>query len=540
MNLIQQANFLENVPKDQLAQMSQDPNGQFPPFLVLTEIQRRTMNEQNYKAMQQRPTTTVAEEVVGNFMQPQLAQNQSQGLQVGAPQSATQLPDSNISAGLSGVPTAPMQMAASGGLTGYASEGRTYFRNPFKLDKYDPDQDRTALNQSFKNPYSGMELAKILGVTPEQGDKFANMLYSKSPTSTRVKGYEGSGAYEFVEENVGSDILQKYSPKLLKAFPDSPIGSLRARTALFDEILAGKPDEITSDILGGGSSNPIGAPLVGATDISTGIVNKNLEITTPPPVEIPAKAPVLSTNEQLAIDMKNPDFRTPKLDFKYEAPNREALAEIPTDSRDYFKVSDEDRDRELDVFALAGLAQAVGGAKNLAEFGSGVGDVALGLQKVKKGQRADQRAVSDLEFKDAQNKYAMEIARTDIINKAISADSVAEQTMLFNTLKLNLESEGKDADRIILGIRNDALLKQVDATNKTGLKPFVTGYMAELNTLKEKFRPSPEEQTRITYLENLMSAMLFDATSNAGMNLENIIRQSTQQTPDEIPGILTK
>ena len=121
MNLIQQANFLENVPKDQLAQMSQDPNGQFPPFLVLTEIQRRTMNEQNYKAMQEQPTTTVAEEVVGEFMQPRLAQNQSQGLQGGTPQSATPLPDSNISAGLSGVPTAPMQMAASGGLTGYAA-----------------------------------------------------------------------------------------------------------------------------------------------------------------------------------------------------------------------------------------------------------------------------------------------------------------------------------------------------------------------------------------------------------------------------------
>ena len=526
MNLIQQANFLENVPKDQLAQMSQDPNGQFPPFLVLTEIQRRTMNEQNYKAMQEQPTTTVAEEVVGNFMQPQLAQNQSQGLQGGTPQSATPLPDSNISAGLSGVPTAPMQMAASGGLTGYAAG------------------DRTALNESFKNPYSGIELAKMLGVTPEEGNEFANMLYSKSPRSTRVKGFEGSGAYEFVEENVGSDILQKYSPRLLGAFPDSPIGNLRARTALFDEILAGKPDEITPDILGGGSSNPIDAPVVpnntNTTDISEVITKKDLDINKPPPVEIPAKPPVLSTNEQLAIDMQNPNFRTPKIDFEYKAPNRETLPEIPTDSRDYFKVSDEDRDRELDVFALAGLAQAVGGAKNLAEFGSGIGDVALGLQKVQKGQRQDQRAVSDLEFKDTQNKYAMEMARTDIINKAISADSVAEQTMLFNTLKLNLESEGKDADRIITGIRNDALLKQIDATNKTGLKPFVTGYMAELNTLKEKFRPAPEDVKRITYLENLMSAMLFDATSNAGMSLENIIQQATQSTPDEIPGIVTK
>jgi hypothetical protein len=43
MNLVQQANFLEDVPKEQLAQMSQDPNAQFPPFLVLSEIQRRTI-----------------------------------------------------------------------------------------------------------------------------------------------------------------------------------------------------------------------------------------------------------------------------------------------------------------------------------------------------------------------------------------------------------------------------------------------------------------------------------------------------------------
>ena len=112
MNLVQQANFLEDVPKDQLVSMSQDPNAQFPPFLVLSEIQRRATNEKNYQAMLNQPTTTVAEEVVSNFAQPT-------GLQGGAPQ-ATPLP-TNISAGLSGAPTAPMQMAASGGLTGYAT-----------------------------------------------------------------------------------------------------------------------------------------------------------------------------------------------------------------------------------------------------------------------------------------------------------------------------------------------------------------------------------------------------------------------------------
>jgi hypothetical protein len=128
MNLVQLANDLEYVPRKELAEMSQDPNSFYPAYLVLSEIQRRTLNEKNYQAMQERPTTTVAEEVVGEFMQPQLAENQSQGLQVGAPQSATPLPDSNISAGLSGVPTAPMQMAASGGATGYANKGKTEYK----------------------------------------------------------------------------------------------------------------------------------------------------------------------------------------------------------------------------------------------------------------------------------------------------------------------------------------------------------------------------------------------------------------------------
>jgi hypothetical protein len=146
MNLVQLANDLEYVPRKELAEMSQDPNSSYPAYLVLSEIQRRTLNDKNFAAMQERPTTTVAEEVVGEFMQPQLAQNQSQGLQGGTPQSATPLPDSNISAGLSGVPTAPMQMAASGGITGYA-EG-----------------NQTALEESFNNPYENMS-AQAQGMT---------------------------------------------------------------------------------------------------------------------------------------------------------------------------------------------------------------------------------------------------------------------------------------------------------------------------------------------------------------------------------------
>lgn len=122
MNLVQLANDLEFVPKEQLAQMSQDPNSNYPPYLVLSEIQRRTMNEKAYAAAKPQPTTTVAEEVVGEFMQPQ-------GMQAGMPPESA--PTDVFSSEPMGIPaSAPMQQPmqlpmamASGGLTGYAVGG---------------------------------------------------------------------------------------------------------------------------------------------------------------------------------------------------------------------------------------------------------------------------------------------------------------------------------------------------------------------------------------------------------------------------------
>jgi hypothetical protein len=120
MNLVQLANDLEYVPKEQLAQMSQDPNSNYPPYLVLSEIQRRTANEKAYAAAQSQPTSTVAEEVVGEFMQPQ-------GMQAGMPPESA--PTDVFSSGMSGMPASapmqqPMQMA-SGGSTSYFEGGPT-------------------------------------------------------------------------------------------------------------------------------------------------------------------------------------------------------------------------------------------------------------------------------------------------------------------------------------------------------------------------------------------------------------------------------
>ena len=108
-NLIKAAEELEYVPKETLIQMAQSGDSRFPPYLVLAEIQRRTQNEKAYSAMQPPATTTVAEEKVAEFAQSGL------GGMVSPPFSPPEdLPMSP-----------PMQMAASGGLTGYANKGKT-------------------------------------------------------------------------------------------------------------------------------------------------------------------------------------------------------------------------------------------------------------------------------------------------------------------------------------------------------------------------------------------------------------------------------
>ena len=132
MNLVELATELEYVPKDQLAQLSQDPSSRYPQYLVLSEIQRRTANEKAYAAARPQPTTTVAEEVVGEFVQPM-------SLQAGMPSESA--PTDVFSSESMSVPaSASMQqpmMMANGGLTSYAQGGRA----------------RASINRSFETPF---------------------------------------------------------------------------------------------------------------------------------------------------------------------------------------------------------------------------------------------------------------------------------------------------------------------------------------------------------------------------------------------------
>tara|TARA_R110000824_G_scaffold217758_3_gene404257 strand:- start:1061 stop:2566 length:1506 start_codon:yes stop_codon:yes gene_type:complete len=488
MNIIQQQNYLEYADKNDLVKMMQEPVPQFPSFLVLQEIQRRTINEQNFKAMEERPTTTVAEEVVNEFAQPQLAQNQSQGLQGGTPQSATPLPDSNISAGLSGVPTAPMQMAAIGGLTGYANTGITSL-------------------PAGSAPYP------------------ANMPVEKLARMLGVDIYAANGSLK------DSAVLD---------------AEMRERFAAYNQPAVGNTSGLPSGTAPAPAPIPASAPSIDLVDIQNqlsktvpsalGIDQDKIaglsQVNTNTTSALPTSGTAQTTADKFSEAMENKVFATPRIDIKdlgNITPNRELLPEIPKIKRDYYEVSDEDRQKELDVFALAGLAQAVGGSKNLAELGIGVADTATGISGLKKDQRTDQRAVSDAKYRDELATYGLEFDRTRIINEALTADNAAEMTAKLKIAEKNLDLDAQDADRAITAIRNDTTLAGIDATNNAQLKPFVTGFMTELNSLKEKTLPSDLDIARIKELENLINQLLINATQKAGVDMEEIL---SKVTPD--------
>jgi hypothetical protein len=132
-NLVELANELEDFPKEQLIQMSQDPNSTYPSYLVLSEIKRRTQMEKMYAAQQPKPETTVSDELVAEFA------GSPSGL--GAMAQSSDTPNAFQSGEMGNMaPPSPLMTAASGGLTGYQAGGDTAlaetFNNPMTKTKF--------------------------------------------------------------------------------------------------------------------------------------------------------------------------------------------------------------------------------------------------------------------------------------------------------------------------------------------------------------------------------------------------------------------
>ena len=376
MNLVQLASDLEFVPKEQLAQMSQDPNTSYPPYLVLAEIQRRTQNDKAYAAMKPQPTSTVAEEVVNEFVQPK-------GLQAGIPSGSA--PTDVFSPESSGMPaSAPMQMAASGGITGYNMGGplEQSFANP------NANQDIPAeVLQEVQQVASsrGADFLKFAGVLKEDGSidpLGATLAVASLHPLGRAAGFVGKGAF-----NLG------------KKFLPGALSGLKGLTQAAYKKTLTKPGLVPGQVVRQNNSQPLGQA---AKDLGLGRGTTNTMVTGN--VFSPAKAIGLSTSaalpaavvknisdsaqEQYSIDEEE-RLKKQKEEDRLKSivdPTQAAIDAVGGDSSnnitslsDYVSAKDkaERRRAGLDMAQLGGV---ILGSQNLTDLGKGITGIASNMQ----------------------------------------------------------------------------------------------------------------------------------------------------------------
>jgi len=121
MNLIEIADDLKNLPDQYLMQEIQAPSGNFPTYLIVTELGRRKrMREKVAKEM---PTQTVAEELATPPQMPQMGTMMPQAGLMGMPQAQTELAAQDAMGTTPPEMMMPTQQMAGGGMVSFKQGG---------------------------------------------------------------------------------------------------------------------------------------------------------------------------------------------------------------------------------------------------------------------------------------------------------------------------------------------------------------------------------------------------------------------------------
>ena len=429
MNLIEAADELEFVPKDQLAGFVNDPNSRYPSYLVLSEIQRRTQLEKAYNAEQaaMQPNTTVADEVVANFTgqglasaMPQSSMPQAEMPQAGLQMGASPLPQENV------MPSG-IQGMAEGGITGYQAGKLLTFE----------DANVKKLNES------GLGTINTIN-TPE--------------TIKQAKLIKESGLYP--EFNVEYDSTATDASK----------------EALLEDYARYEED--------------------------------------------------IKTSREIPDEIKN--FGLSQVDFS--APTKE------------------ERQRDLNVSALAGMAKIFGSATNLGEAGAGLGALATDIQGIRKAARKEdrdlqmqQRTASAQDFELATKKDTIRADREKVVQanrKEITGIDRTIAEIALTTSKAEYDNKFKqwEAETKLTGdaftvvkdaMRDQVLLRTAQASENRSLVQLVTELVREKQDLTIG---NPLEKPRIDQINNELTSITKQLYKQMGVQVTPMSGASFQQT----------
>ena len=416
-NLIKAAEELEYVPKEDLIRMAESGDSRFPPYLVLSEIQRRTQNEKAYNAMQPPPTTTVAEEKVAEFAQSGLG-GMASPLFSPPPEDLPMSP--------------PMQMAASGGLTGYANRGRTTYQGTFtKID-----------DEAFSNifaPATGLAGQRTRDI---MSSLQANPSYANVSNILFTTPLAGFGRREGFDEN---ELRKDLTMSLLD-------GEEAFKTRLSEVKGEGRISNIQEkEILDAYTAPSIVTPLVDANDKEDKELLKIQDGSKKEPPTTTPTTDVFGTLDELRKRMKDVEYKSPTAD-------------------------DLKSDRTAET--LMYLGSLIAGATDRKQFGQGLADL---TSKVVASKRADDRFLNEAKLKerglfssDLQLATALETLKV----KAVQAKNTAAKNKIDEALGMiqaaNLADQDtrkrllEKATQIFLGLSGESIASQDDVNAIVG------------------------------------------------------------------------
>lgn len=284
MNLLEQQKMLESLDDDTLLTEAEKPSGQYPPFIVISEIQRRKDLRENYQAMAakrnlaQHPGTVVDELVskFGKMNGPGIPQMDMPGaLPIGQPNTSMGLPNNNqpalpqtgVGLGQAGgaIPsdfgggqiTAKRGYKSGGQVKGYADGGSANLpsamvgghRNP-ELEGYKyPVQKVYPFVGTPKNPF----LDFMVGNAPIYGSVLLNSIFRDKPelAPEDIATARKYGAWRVGDTGAGVFINDKTSDGELGDDDTSDVIDVSDAP-----VTAGMPsDPYMTGVLGGGISS---------------------------------------------------------------------------------------------------------------------------------------------------------------------------------------------------------------------------------------------------------------------------------------------
>ena len=138
MNILEVEDMIKGMPDDSLFREAQQPTGQIPQFLVISEIQRRSDMRRRFQAQQQQPQATVKDQILQQGIGAMVPQQMQQDLgpqPPAAPQMGMPAQPGGMGAPAGAPMQAPVQMK-EGGIVKMQDMGRVPSATPMGMNPY--------------------------------------------------------------------------------------------------------------------------------------------------------------------------------------------------------------------------------------------------------------------------------------------------------------------------------------------------------------------------------------------------------------------